>query len=152
MALTGLGLLLIGSIGVFFGRMLQSAISRQRELLADASAVQFTRDSDGLVGALKKIGGAPPKSFLQTPRADEASHIFFSEAIRRLRLFSGLFRTHPPLDVQREILEIVSRVDSSLERLLGHIQIVETRSANLRSSILSAAFSGRLDTKEVIDV
>ncbi|UCH30451.1 MAG: M48 family metallopeptidase [Myxococcales bacterium] len=96
-ALVGLGLLVIGSIGVFFGRMLQSGISRQRELLADASAVQFTRDTDGLVGALKKIGGSAPSSYLQTPKADEASHIFFSEAIRRLRLFTGLFRTHPPL-------------------------------------------------------
>jgi len=95
--LIGVGLLAIGSIGVFFGRMIQSAISRQRELLADASAVQFTRDSDGLVGALKKIGGAAPHSYLATPKADEASHIFFSDAIRRLRLFTGLFRTHPPL-------------------------------------------------------
>ena len=96
-ALLGLGLLAIGSIGVFFGRMIQSSISRQRELLADASAVQFTRDTDGLVGALKKIGGAAPRSYLDTPKADEASHIFFSDAIRRLRLFAGLFRTHPPL-------------------------------------------------------
>ncbi|MBW2586472.1 MAG: M48 family metallopeptidase [Deltaproteobacteria bacterium] len=96
-ALVGLGLLAIGSIGVFFGRMIQSSISRQRELLADASAVQFTRDTDGLVGALKKIGGAAPRSYLDTPKADEASHIFFSDAIRRLRLFAGLFRTHPPL-------------------------------------------------------
>jgi Zn-dependent protease with chaperone function len=96
-ALVGLGLLAIGSIGVFFGRMIQSSISRQRELLADASAVQFTRDTDGLVGALKKIGGATPRSYLDTPKADEASHIFFSDAIRRLRLFAGLFRTHPPL-------------------------------------------------------
>jgi Zn-dependent protease with chaperone function len=93
-ALIGFGLLAIGSIGVFFGRMIQSSISRQRELLADASAVQFTRDTDGLVGALKKIGGAAPRSYLQT---DEASHIFFSDAIRRLRLFAGIFRTHPPL-------------------------------------------------------
>lgn len=100
LVLTGLGLLLIGSIGVFFGRMLQSAISRQRELLADASAVQFTRDTEGLVGALKKIGGTAPRSFIDTPRADEASHIFFAEAIRRLRLFTGLFRTHPPLAVR----------------------------------------------------
>jgi Zn-dependent protease with chaperone function len=96
-ALVGLGLLAIGSIGVFFGRMIQSSISRQRELLADASAVQFTRDTDGLVGALKKIGGAGRRSYLDTPQADEASHIFFSDAIRRLRLFAGLFRTHPPL-------------------------------------------------------
>ncbi|MEM7137580.1 MAG: M48 family metallopeptidase [Myxococcota bacterium] len=97
LALVGLGLLAIGSIGLFFGRMIQSAISRQRELLADASAVQFTRDTDGLVGALKKIGGAHSRSFLGTPNADEASHIFFSNAIRRVRLFQGLFRTHPPL-------------------------------------------------------
>lgn len=97
LVLTGLGLLVIGSIGVFFGRMLQSAISRQRELLADASAVQFTRDTTGLVDALKKIGGASSHSYLLTPKADEASHIFFSEAIRRFRLFTGLFRTHPPL-------------------------------------------------------
>ncbi len=103
--LMGLGLLAIGSIGVLFGRMIQSAISRQRELLADASAVQFTRDTGGLVGALKKIGGATSRSFLDTPRADEASHIFFSEAIRRLRLFAGIFRTHPPLDERIRKLE-----------------------------------------------
>jgi Zn-dependent protease with chaperone function len=104
-ALVGLGLLVIGSVGVLFGRMLQSAISRQRELLADASAVQFTRDTDGLVGALKKIGGAAGGSHLGTPAADEASHIFFSEAVKRLRLFAGLFRTHPPLDYRIRKLE-----------------------------------------------
>lgn len=97
LAIVGLALLGIGSIGVLFGRMIQSAISRQRELLADASAVQFTRDTDGLVGALKKIGGAQAHSYLGTPNADEASHIFFSEAINRLRMVRGLFRTHPPL-------------------------------------------------------
>ncbi len=104
-ALLGLGLLAIGSIGVFFGRMIQSSISRQREFLADASAVQFTRDTDGLVGALKKIGGVAPRSFLSTPQADEASHIFFSDAIRRMRLFAGLFRTHPPLGERIRKLE-----------------------------------------------
>lgn len=103
--LVGLGLLLIGSLGVLFGRMLQSAISRQRELLADASAVEFTRDTDGLVGALKKIGGLSAHSFLRTPRADEASHMFFSEAMRRLRLFARMFRTHPPLDERIRRLE-----------------------------------------------
>ena len=104
-ALLGLGLLAIGSIGVFFGRMIQSSISRQREFLADASAVQFTRDTDGLVGALKKIGGVAPRSFLNTPQADQASHIFFSDAIRRMRLFAGLFRTHPPLGERIRKLE-----------------------------------------------
>ncbi|MBW1831404.1 MAG: M48 family metallopeptidase, partial [Deltaproteobacteria bacterium] len=104
-ALLGLGLLAIGSIGVFFGRMIQSSVSRQREFLADASAVQFTRDTDGLVGALKKIGGVAPRSFLSTPQADQASHIFFSDAIRRMRLFAGLFRTHPPLGERIRKLE-----------------------------------------------
>jgi len=104
-AFVGLGLLAIGSVGVLFGRMIQSGISRQREVLADASAVQFTRDTDGLAGALKKIGGAQARSFLRAPEADEASHIFFSEAIRRLRMFQGLFRTHPPLDERIRKLE-----------------------------------------------
>jgi Zn-dependent protease with chaperone function len=67
-ALVGLGLLAIGSVGVLFGRMIQSAISRQRELLADASAVQFTRDTEGLVGAFKKIGGAQAHSYLRHPQ------------------------------------------------------------------------------------
>lgn len=105
LALVGLGLLGIGSIGVLFGRMIQSAVSRQRELLADASAVQFTRDTDGLVVALKKIGGASSRSYLQAPQADEASHIFFSEAIRRMRLFTRVFRTHPPLEERIRRLE-----------------------------------------------
>lgn len=105
LAIVGLGLLGIGSIGVLFGRMIQSAISRQRELLADASAVQFTRDTQGLVGALKKIGGSHAHSFLGNPNADEASHIFFSEAIRRIKMVQGLFRTHPPLDDRIRKLE-----------------------------------------------
>ncbi len=94
----GLGLLLIGSIGVFFGRLVQAAISRQREILADASAVQFTRDPEGLADALKKIGGVATGSYLRAPQADEASHMFFSSGVRRLPLLASLFRTHPPLE------------------------------------------------------
>src|SRR5262245_12984485 len=54
--LLGLGLFVLGLVGAFFGRLIQSAVSRQREYLADASAVQFTRNPDGIAGALKKIG------------------------------------------------------------------------------------------------
>jgi Zn-dependent protease with chaperone function len=93
--LIGLALLILGSIGVFFGRLIKSAISRQREFLADAAAVQFTRNPDGLVGALKKIGGMIRGSHLETPRAEEASHLFFGNALSRS--WSGLFSTHPPL-------------------------------------------------------
>jgi Zn-dependent protease with chaperone function len=105
LAAFGFGLILVGSIGAFFARMIQSAVSRQREYLADASAVQFTRNPEGIAGALKKIGGFPSGSKVQTPRAEEASHMFFSEAVSSF--FSGLFATHPPLDRR------IQRLDSS---------------------------------------
>lgn len=117
LVLIGFGLLAIGSLGVLFGRMLQSAISRQRELLADASAVQFTRDTQGLVGALKKIGGASGRSFLTAPGADEASHMFFSEAVRRFRPFAGFFRTHPPL------ADRIQRLDPSWDGQFPEVEL-----------------------------
>lgn len=92
----GIGLMIIGSIGVFFGRMIQAGISRQREFLADASAVQFTRNPDGIAGALKKIGGLSMGGKLKTAKASEASHMMFSDA----GLFSFGLATHPPLDVR----------------------------------------------------
>jgi hypothetical protein len=84
--------MVIGYIGQFFGRMIQSAVSRQREFLADASAVQFTRNPGGIAGALKIIGGFTKGSRIASPNAHEASHLFFCAAIR------SLFATHPPLD------------------------------------------------------
>ena len=92
----GLGLMVIGGIGVFFGRLLQSAISRQREYLADASAVQFTRNPDTIAGALAKIGGFRQGSKMVSPKAAEASHMFFADG----GLFSFGFATHPPLPVR----------------------------------------------------
>src|SRR5690606_29903839 len=82
--LLGLALLAIGSIGVFFGRLIQAAVSRQREFLADAAAVQFTRNPAGLAGALKKIGGLVYGSKLETPHAGEASHLFFGNSVSSL--------------------------------------------------------------------
>ncbi len=90
----GVGLLAIGGIGVFFSRLLQAAVSRQREFLADASAVQFTREPDGLAGALKKIGGRGSK--IATAKAAEASHCFFADG----GLFAFGFATHPPLNLR----------------------------------------------------
>ncbi len=91
----GLGLLIIGSVGAFFARWIQAAISRQREFLADASAVQFTRNTDGICGALKKIGGYPNGSRLESARSAEVAHMVFCES--SFSLFAGLFSTHPPL-------------------------------------------------------
>jgi Zn-dependent protease with chaperone function len=85
----------VGYIGVFFGRMIKAAVSRQREFLADSSSVQFTRNPDGLLSALQKIRkeGAP----VSNAYAGEMSHMFFSQAITP-KLFSDLFATHPSID------------------------------------------------------
>jgi Zn-dependent protease with chaperone function len=99
--LVGIGLIVIGSLGVFFGRMIQAAVSRQREFLADASAVQFTRNPDGIAGALKKIGGLAMGSKIRAPKASEASHMFFSNG----GMFSFGLATHPPLDVRIKMIE-----------------------------------------------
>jgi Zn-dependent protease with chaperone function len=94
--LLGLVLLLVGWIGVFFGRLIQAAVSRQREFLADASSVQFTRNPAGLSGALQKIGGLSCGSKIEAAHADEASHMFFGNGMGE-PLF-GLMATHPPLE------------------------------------------------------
>ena len=93
--LLGLVLFIIGWIGVLFGRLIQAAVSRQREMLADASAVQFTRNPAGLAGALKKIGGLSFGSKLETVHAEEASHMFFGNGMGES--FLHLMDTHPPL-------------------------------------------------------
>ena len=92
----GIALLIIGSIGYFFGQLIKAAISRQREFLADASAVQFTRNPDGLGSALKKLGGGSTRSMVGHPRTNEASHMFFGNAVTAP--FMGLLATHPPLN------------------------------------------------------
>ena len=89
-----LGLMILGYLGTFFGSLIKAAVSRQREFLADASAVQFTRNPAGIAGALKAIGGASYGSTIKNPNADEMSHLFFGEALSR---WSSLFATHPPL-------------------------------------------------------
>jgi len=94
-ALFGLALLAVGYIGVFFGRLIQAAVSRQREFLADSAAVQFTRNPAGLAGALRKIGGLASGSRIRSAHAEEASHFFFADGIEK-RLF-GFLSTHPPL-------------------------------------------------------
>ncbi len=89
-------LMVLGFVGVFFANLIKAAVSRQREWLADASAVQFTRQTDGLEGALKKIGGIPTGSRLRNARnAAEVSHMLFGEGARRS--FASLFATHPQL-------------------------------------------------------
>ncbi len=94
-ALFGLAVMAIGYIGVFFGKLIKSAVSRQREYLADAAAVQFTRNPAGIAGALKKIGGLSAGSRIRDSHAEEASHFFFCNGLSS-SLFAML-ATHPPL-------------------------------------------------------
>jgi Zn-dependent protease with chaperone function len=101
--LLGLALIVIGFVGVFFGRLIQAAVSRQREFLADAASVQFTRNPDGLAGALKKIGGLDSGSKLESAHAQEASHLFFANGLRSS--ISGAMATHPPLEERIRALD-----------------------------------------------
>lgn len=103
----GLGLLVIGGVGLFFAKLIKSAVSRQREYLADASAVQFTRQPGGIAGALKKIGGRPDTSKINDAHAEEISHMFFGSAFGSFS--SQLFSTHPPL------ADRIKRVDPAFD-------------------------------------
>lgn len=98
----GLALLLIGWIGVLFGSLIKAAVSRQREYLADAAAVQFTRNPQALSGALQQIGARQYGSRLQHKNTAEASHLFFGNAVKN---WFGIMATHPPLDKRIRRLE-----------------------------------------------
>ncbi len=94
MMFIGLALIVIGALGMLFGRLIQAALSRQRELLADASAVQFTRNPAGLSRALQKIGRVGSR--IESAHAAEASHMFFENGMGKS--FIGWMATHPPLE------------------------------------------------------
>jgi Zn-dependent protease with chaperone function len=96
MMAAAIGLIVIGSVGSLFARMIQAAVSRQREYLADASAVQYTRDPSGIGDALMKIGGMGSGNKVRAAHATEASHLFFSSS-RASSAFTAALATHPPL-------------------------------------------------------
>jgi Zn-dependent protease with chaperone function len=100
--LIGLALFALGLLGALFGRLLQSAVSRRREYLADATAVEFTRNPVGLANALKKIGAIQAGSRVHNTHAEEARHMFFAQASASV---AGLFATHPPLADRIRALE-----------------------------------------------
>lgn len=100
----GLILIIFGYVGTFFGHLIRSAVSRQREFLADAAAVQFTRNPDGIGGALKKIGGYSQGSQLSASHAEEFSHMYFGDGTHESSMWSQM-ATHPPLE------ERIRRID-----------------------------------------
>ncbi len=103
LVLLGLAVIALGYVGLLAGRILQAAVSRQRERLADASGVQFTRNPQGLKGALVKIAASPDGSALVAADAEPAAHMFFAEGLARV------FATHPP------ILERIRQLDPQFD-------------------------------------
>ena len=136
--LLGIALLVIGWIGVFFGRLIKSAVSRQREFLADAAAVQFTRNPAGLSNALKKIGGYVHGSRLMTPQAEEASHLYFSNGMGGA--WFNLLATHPPLG------ERIRAIDPSFD---GKFPVVLSQAAQTRQQ--TAAKAGINVTNQLVN-
>jgi uncharacterized tellurite resistance protein B-like protein len=139
MGFLGVALFVIGYVGVFFGRLIQAAVSRQREALADASSVQFTRNPDGIGGALFKIGLRG--SYLDTTgHANDMNHMCFGEAARMK--FSSLLASHPPIEQRINAIQpgLVARLKSRL-RDTEPAAVLHTAAAESRPSAASG-FAG----------
>jgi len=136
--------MILGYVGVFFGRMIKAGISRQREYLADASAVQFTRQTLGIGGALKKIGGLAVGSKLDNAETEEVSHMLFGDGVG----YSALFATHPPLvdrirrlDPQfdpRQYVDIAKRWSAPVDVLALDAELAQAPVAGLSSGAPAA--------------
>jgi hypothetical protein len=117
--IVGLGLMILGYVGIFFARIIKAGVSRQREYLADASAVQFTRQTGGIANALKKIGGYSHGSMIESTDPEEVSHMLFGSGSR----LAGIFATHPPLVERIQALDPgfrpsdFPRIDPRAERM-----------------------------------
>jgi Zn-dependent protease with chaperone function len=92
----GLALFIIGYTGLFFARLIKASIARQREFLADASSVQYTRNPEGIAGALDQIRASARGALIEGRSAEELSHMYFGESVKLW--LSGIFATHPPLE------------------------------------------------------
>src|SRR5690554_4621861 len=135
MGLIGLALMVIGYVGVFFGRLIQAAVSRQREMLADASSVQFTRNPEGIGSALFKIGMA--SGYLDTTsHASDMNHMCFGESARMK--FTSLLASHPPVNERINAIQ-----PGLLARLRSRLRDTEP-GANLRQKTTAGSDSTRL--------
>lgn len=117
-ALIGLAMLVVGYVGLFFGALIKAAISRQREFLADASSVQFTRNPGGIAGALYRIQQHAEGSRLQSSHADDVSHFCFGEAAASG--FTSLMATHPPLEQRIKAIDPYFISRQRAERVAAH--------------------------------
>ena len=132
--IVGLGLAILGYVGMFFARAIKAGVSRQREYLADASAVQFTRQTDGIANALKKIGGYSHGSRIEATDPEEVSHMLFGSGSR----FSGLFATHPPLVERIQALDPGFRASDFPQVDPRHVQMAEAETGAASSAFAAA--------------
>lgn len=144
-AAIGFGLMIIGYAGSFFGQWIKAVVSRQREYLADSSAVQFTRNKDGIASALKKIGGSDSVgSHLDTAAAAEFSHAYFANGIGSF--WQAWFATHPPLekrirkiDPQWDGKYLSSRVVAAVAESADPPRQAKTASVAVAAAVLTTA-------------
>jgi Zn-dependent protease with chaperone function len=115
MLVFGLAITAIGYLGVIFGRMIQAAVSRQREYLADAAAVQFTRNPEGIASALAKIKLLHEGSTVKNAHASEMSHLFFS--MGQKSWLNSMFATHPPVEQRLEALNATHVMEEVKKRM-----------------------------------
>ena len=147
----GLGLLVIGYTGTFFGNLIKASVSRQREFLADASAVQYTRNKNSIAGALKKIGGYIPGSTLETPEAPTMSHAFFNTGVSSF--LQSIFATHPPLDIR------IKRVDPNWDGVFVPVtnEVEEVSATKIdgqtdsKATTMKTATAGVIITSAILD-
>ncbi|HKJ17377.1 MAG TPA: M48 family metallopeptidase [Xanthomonadales bacterium] len=125
--LIALAVTAVGYIGLFFGRWIKAAVSRQREYLADASAVQFTRDPNGIGGALKKIAVYSDGSYLRED-SEEISHMLFGNGSKMM-----MFSTHPPLTERIKRIEPGFQ-EEELETIAARIMRDQVREEKERKS------------------
>ncbi len=141
--LLGIGLIVVGYIGVFFAKVIKSAVSRQREYLADAAAVQFTRNPMGLAGALKRIGGLEQGSKLLAAKAEEASHLLFANGVTSF--LSTIMATHPALR------ERIRRIDPSFSGEFERDESPERTAAAVPAAIAGQATNFMAASHTVMD-
>jgi Zn-dependent protease with chaperone function len=147
----GVGLLVVGFAGTFFGNLIKASVSRQREFLADASAVQFTRNNIGIAGALKKIGGYTPGSSLDSPEAPTMSHAYFSSGVSSS--IQSIFATHPPLDVR------IKRIDPNWDGVFAPVtrEVSEDQRTSgqakqaSRTGAMKTAVAGAVIASQILD-
>lgn len=141
--LFGLALVAIGYVGVFFARLIQSAVSRQREYLADAAAVQYTRNPRGIGMALAKIGGLTAR--MKSAHAEEASHMLFADGVSRL---GGAMATHPPLEqrIERVLPGFLKAAESgdSLTAAVAETPVTQQFAGGAVAGLAASTTPGRL--------